>query len=158
MRAAAVLTGKIRVEDIVWPKVDIDLSPSGRAARIAALNGDVPDWVKGNPELDPALIKKAERQQAIEARNSAIESAAAAELRAALADGTFVPPSRGPAQPEIAPAPTVEITLSPARENIAGKIAALAEKMAEITPARTPETTPTDTPERDRDRGGGREM
>lgn len=150
LRIEAIATGKIKPEDIVWPKVDIDLSPAGRVARIAALNGDVPDWVKGNPELDPALIKKAERRQAIEARNSAVESVAAAELRAALADGTFVPPSRTPAQPEITPAP--------ASENIAGKVARLAEKMAEITPARSPSPAPEPTPDRDRDRRGGREM
>lgn len=158
LRAAAVLTGKIRIEDIVWPDADQDFSPAAHRARIDALGGAIPDWVKGNPDLDPALIKKAERRAEIEARNSAIESAAAAELRAALADGTFVPPSRTPAQPEKAPAPAVEITPAPASENIAGKVARLAEKMAGIPPARTPEPTPETTPDRDRDRGGGREM
>lgn len=39
----------------------IDISRAAQDARIAALNGEVPAWVRGNPELDPIMLKAAEQ-------------------------------------------------------------------------------------------------
>ncbi len=39
----------------------IDTSRAAQDARIAALNGEVPVWVRGNPELDPAMLNAAEQ-------------------------------------------------------------------------------------------------
>ncbi|PQV45825.1 hypothetical protein B0G83_11563 [Paraburkholderia sp. BL21I4N1] len=43
-----------------------DLSHEAQASRIVALNGEVPDWARGNTELDPALFKTAEQVPARE--------------------------------------------------------------------------------------------
>lgn len=39
----------------------IDISRAAQDARIAVLKGEVPAWVRGNPELDPAILKAAEQ-------------------------------------------------------------------------------------------------
>lgn len=37
----------------------VDISPAARQARIGALNGEIPDWAKNDPQNDPSLLKAA---------------------------------------------------------------------------------------------------
>jgi hypothetical protein len=37
--------------------VTVDISPAAQASRIAALNGEIPPFARGNPALDPAMMR-----------------------------------------------------------------------------------------------------
>ncbi|WP_157655460.1 hypothetical protein [Burkholderia ubonensis] len=59
--AARARTFAERVDSGAHELPSIDISRAAQDARIAALNGEVPAWVRGNPELDPAMLKAAEQ-------------------------------------------------------------------------------------------------
>lgn len=59
--AARARTFAERVDSGAHEPLAIDISRAAQDARIAALNGEVPAWVRGNPELDPAILKAAEQ-------------------------------------------------------------------------------------------------
>ncbi|WP_157660864.1 hypothetical protein [Burkholderia ubonensis] len=59
--AARARTFAARVDCGVHELPSIDISRTAQDARIAALHGEVPAWVRGNPELDPAMFKAAEQ-------------------------------------------------------------------------------------------------
>lgn len=41
--------------------VPVDISPAAQASRIAALNGEIPPFARGDPELDPTIIRLLDR-------------------------------------------------------------------------------------------------
>ncbi|WP_157376339.1 hypothetical protein [Burkholderia ubonensis] len=59
--AARARTFAERLDSGAHELPSIDISRAAQDARIAALNGEVPAWVRGNPELDPAMLKAAEQ-------------------------------------------------------------------------------------------------
>ncbi|MCG9096945.1 hypothetical protein [Laribacter hongkongensis] len=59
--AARARTFAERVDSGTYAPPSIDISRAAQDARISALNGEVPAWVRGNPELDPAILKAAEQ-------------------------------------------------------------------------------------------------
>lgn len=70
-----------RAEQIGSAKWLIEMR-AARSARIAELNGEIPNWAQGNPEFDPALIRAAEA------------SAKAADRGHSPAHAPYQPPSR----------------------------------------------------------------
>ncbi|MDC7707713.1 hypothetical protein [Vogesella indigofera] len=59
--AARAKTFAERADSGAHDPPSIDISRAAQDARIAVLNGEVPAWVRGNPELDPAILKVAEQ-------------------------------------------------------------------------------------------------
>lgn len=41
--------------------VPVDISPAAQASRIAALNGEIPPFARGNPALDPAMMRASDQ-------------------------------------------------------------------------------------------------
>lgn len=47
-----------RAKNIGREPLPFDISPTAQESRIAALKGDIPPFARGNPELDPALLRE----------------------------------------------------------------------------------------------------
>jgi hypothetical protein len=80
---------KERAESFGPDSLSIDISRAAQDARIAVLNGEIPAFARGNPELDPAMIRALDRSTsqepgrtlATERGQAPIESAASASAQ-----------------------------------------------------------------------------
>lgn len=69
-RADQLLPPELRGSRSDFPASLLDTSPAARTARINALHGQLPDWVRGDPSSDPALIRSASSPAAVRAADS----------------------------------------------------------------------------------------
>lgn len=77
-----------RAKSIGREPLPFDISPAAQDARIAALKGDIPPFARGNPELDPSLIR--ERNQSLAQSIEQVRTQAPVESAVAVSSPSHV--------------------------------------------------------------------
>ncbi|EED96863.1 conserved hypothetical protein [Burkholderia multivorans CGD1] len=79
-----------RVQRFGPDAVPVDISPAAQASRIAALNGEIPPFARGNPALDPAMMRASDQARA----QSPVESPARSSSQSPVKSPAVSPGSR----------------------------------------------------------------